>query len=95
MIGEKATRVAEALRQRRDFGFEVVRFDAATSYRQTLADVISTMRTNYDVHRVIVATSERRGNLPIDQLLGLRLNGIQVEADGARSGTGARQDQHK
>jgi len=81
--GEKATRVAEALRQRRDFGFEVTGFDVGPPYRQALADAISTMRTSAKVRRVIVAISERRGTLPVDQLLKLRLDGVKVEADGA------------
>jgi exopolysaccharide biosynthesis polyprenyl glycosylphosphotransferase len=71
------------LGERRDFGFEVVGLDSATSDKQALALGLSTMAASHDVRRVIVATSERRGYLPIDQLLGLRLNGIQVEADGA------------
>ena len=81
--GDRATRVAKVLGERRDFGFEVVGLDSATSDRQALALGLSTMAASHDVRRVIVATSERRGYLPIDQLLGLRLNGIQVEGDGA------------
>jgi sugar transferase (PEP-CTERM system associated) len=81
--GDRATRVAKALGERRDFGFEVVGFDSPSSDEQALALDVYSMAASHDIRRVIVAISERRGNLPIEQLLGLRLNGIQVEADGA------------
>jgi sugar transferase (PEP-CTERM system associated) len=81
--GDRAMRVAEALRQRRDFGFDVVGFDTAPSPGQALPDSIFTMAASNHVRRVIVAISERRGTLPVDQLLELRLNGVKVEADGA------------
>jgi sugar transferase (PEP-CTERM system associated) len=81
--GERAEQVAKVLSERRDFGFEVVRFDSSAFDGQTMALDVSKMAASHDVHRVIVAISERRGHLPIDQLLGLRLSGIQVEADGA------------
>lgn len=81
--GERANRLVEAIRTRRDLGMEVVGWTGALgnggSHRDSLAAAIRALLGKAHVNRVIVALSDRRNTLPVRELLDLRLNAIQVE----------------
>jgi len=81
--GERALRLVTGLRERAALGVEVVGWtgdldgeltrDAAASHLLGLA------KGEKGVHRVIVAMPNRRGTLPVEELLDLRLGGVKVE----------------
>jgi sugar transferase (PEP-CTERM system associated) len=80
--GERAQRLVNGLRSRTEMGIDVVGWSGNVEGALTrdsvalhLMDLIRQQR----VHRVIVAMPDRRGTLPVQELLHLRLNGIKVE----------------
>ena len=81
--GARASQLVEVLRARPEFGMEVVGWAGAMgndslihdSPGTGLADKVKECRVN----RVITAFAERRGTLPVRELLELRLSGIRVE----------------
>ena len=81
--GERAKRLVEALRARQELGMDVVGWagsiDEGSLNRETLASILSALGKNRGVDRVIVAMSDRRGTMPVRELLDLRLRGIKVE----------------
>ena len=80
--GEQAQRLVNGLRQRATMGLEVVGWTGNVPgilTRETVAsDLVDTARKQ-GVHRVIVAMPDRRGTLPVEELLDLRLGGVRVE----------------
>jgi sugar transferase (PEP-CTERM system associated) len=82
--GERAQIVAETLRTRKDAGMEVVDWDDTPiekqDRRQAFGAVLGRfLGPNPPVDRVIIALEDRRGELPVRELLKLRFNGIVVE----------------
>lgn len=82
--GERAQRLVEALRSRRDLGMEVVGWAGALGNdgpdRESLATAVrGLMQKARPVDRVIVALTDRRNTLPVRELLDIRLNAIPVE----------------
>ena len=81
--GERAHRLVETLRTRKELGMEVVGWAGALGNgsftREALATALAPLRKNLTVDRVIVAISDRRGTMPVRELLDLRLSGIKVE----------------
>lgn len=82
--GDRAQRLVDALRSRKDLGMEVIGWAGALgnggSDRDTLAAALrSLMDRDRRVERVIVALSDRRNTLPVRELLDLKLNAIKVE----------------
>jgi sugar transferase (PEP-CTERM system associated) len=79
--GERAQRVVQGLRQRKELGFHVVGWTGDLQGVPTREDVAEHLIAiaRHDVHRVIVAMPDRRGALPVRELLALRLEGIKVE----------------
>jgi sugar transferase (PEP-CTERM system associated) len=81
--GERAERLVTGLRERPSLGIEVVGWtgdvpDELT--RDTVAShLLGVARGKKGLHRVIVAMPNRRGTLPVEELLDLRLGGIKVE----------------
>lgn len=78
--GERAQRLLEGLRQA--FGIEVVGWSgniAGDLDRDSVATHLVGLAKEKGVHRVIVAMENRRGRLPVDELLALRLAGVKVE----------------
>jgi sugar transferase (PEP-CTERM system associated) len=76
--GERTQTVLQSLS---DSGVEVVNCQDAAGpalTREELADRIRGLRYQ-KIHKVIVAVSDRRGTVPIDELLTLRFSGIKVE----------------
>jgi len=85
--GERASRLVEAIRTRKDLGMEVVgwagAFGNGGSDRDSLAASVRGLLGKGQVDRVIVALSDRRNMLPTRELLELRLSAIHVEDAGS------------
>jgi sugar transferase (PEP-CTERM system associated) len=79
--GERAQRVVQGLRQRSDLGVEVVGWTGNLEGLPTREEWAAHMMemSHHRVHRVIVAMPDRRGTLPVRELLELRLDGVKVE----------------
>lgn len=80
--GERAQRLVRGLRERSALGIEVVGWTGDVEgelTRDTVASHLLEMAQGRGVHRVIVAMPDRRGTLPVEELLDLRLGGVKVE----------------
>jgi sugar transferase (PEP-CTERM system associated) len=80
--GERAERLVKGLRQRAALGIEVVGWsgDIGSEFtRDNAASHLLGLVRDKGVHRVIVALPDRRGTLPVEELLDLRLDGVKVE----------------
>ena len=80
--GERAQRLVQGLRLRRELGVEVIGWSGNVEgalTRETAASHLMEVATAHRVHRVIVAMPDRRGTIPVQELLQLRLNGVRVE----------------
>jgi sugar transferase (PEP-CTERM system associated) len=80
--GEKAQRLLNGLRQRSELGVEVVGWTGDIEgelKRESVATHLLGVAREKGVHRVIVAMPDRRGTLPVEELLDLRLVGVKVE----------------
>jgi sugar transferase (PEP-CTERM system associated) len=81
--GERATHLVEVLRERKDLGMDVVGWAGAIGdgslTREMLAASLLALQEKKMVNRVIVALGDRRGMLPVRELLQLRLDDIRVE----------------
>jgi sugar transferase (PEP-CTERM system associated) len=80
---DRARRLVEAIRARKDLGMEVVGWAGALgadgSDRDNLANAVRGIIGRGRIDRIIVAVSDRRNTLPVRELLDLRLEGIKVE----------------
>ncbi|WP_263367326.1 TIGR03013 family XrtA/PEP-CTERM system glycosyltransferase [Edaphobacter bradus] len=82
--GERARAVVETLRARKDVGMEVVgwgetalgKSERKQAFTSALAPFLAPKPV---VDRVIVALEDRRGELPINELLKLRFHGVVIE----------------
>ena len=80
--GERAQRLVNGLRSRSEMGIEVVGWSGNVEgalTRDSVASHLMELIKQQRVHRVIVAMPDRRGTLPVHELLQLRLNGIKIE----------------
>jgi sugar transferase (PEP-CTERM system associated) len=80
--GERAERLVDGLRQRSTTGIEVVGWTGdvlGELTRESVASHLLALARGKGVHRVIVAMPDRRGTLPVEELLDLRLAGLKVE----------------
>jgi sugar transferase (PEP-CTERM system associated) len=80
--GARAQRLLNGLRQRFDLGVEVVGWTGNVEgelTRENVASHLLGLARQNGVHRVIVAMPDRRGTLPVEELLNLRLAGVKVE----------------
>lgn len=81
--GDRATRLVEAIRSRKDLGMEVVgwagAFGASGPERESLANAVRGLIGMGHVDRLIVAVSDRRNTLPVRELLDLRLDAVKIE----------------
>jgi sugar transferase (PEP-CTERM system associated) len=82
--GERAQGMLEAIDLRRDLGMHVIGWQGPLeneqSVREELAtELISLKTATPRVDRVIIAMQDRRGRMPVRELLDLRLAGIKVE----------------
>ncbi|HSY91288.1 MAG TPA: TIGR03013 family XrtA/PEP-CTERM system glycosyltransferase [Candidatus Binatus sp.] len=80
--GDRAQRLLNGLRQRSELGIEVVGWTGDIEgelTRETVAAHLVGLARDRGVHRVIVAMPDRRGTLPVEELLNMRLAGVKVE----------------
>ncbi len=80
--GERAERLVNGLRRRSALGIEVVGWTGNVEgelTRESVAADLLEMARGRGLHRVIVAIPDRRGTLPVEELLELRLGGVRVE----------------
>jgi sugar transferase (PEP-CTERM system associated) len=80
--GDRAQRLLNGLRQRSELGIEVVGWTGNIEgelTRETVASHLVGLAKDKGVHRVIVAMPDRRGTLPVEELLNMRLAGVKVE----------------
>ncbi len=80
--GERAQRLVRGLRERAALGIEVVGWTGDVEgelNRDAVASHLLGLAREKGVHRVIVAMPDRRGTLPVEELLDLRLAGMKVE----------------
>ena len=80
--GERAQRVVQGLRQNEDIGIEIAswtgKMEGAVT-RESVAGHLMEVVHKQKVHRVIVAMTDRRGTIPMRELLNLRMEGIKIE----------------
>jgi sugar transferase (PEP-CTERM system associated) len=85
--GDYARSIVGAIRSRPDLGLEVVGWEDVQLepserkriWIQALDDIAN---ANPMVHRIIVAMESKRGELPVQELLALRFQGVKIEEDG-------------
>jgi sugar transferase (PEP-CTERM system associated) len=80
--GDRAERLVRGLRKRSELGIEVVGWTGNVEgelTRESVASHLLSFAGGKGVHRVIVAMTDRRGTLPVEELLDLRLAGAKVE----------------
>jgi sugar transferase (PEP-CTERM system associated) len=80
--GDRAERLVRGLRERTALGMEVVGWTGDVEgelTRDNVASHLLGLARGKGVHRVIVAMPDRRGTLPVEELLDLRLEGVKVE----------------
>jgi len=81
--GVRARTVVETLRTRRDAGMEVVDGEGKGVFNGQLehfaADLRAFCKPKTCIDRVIVAMEDRRGSMPVRELLDLRLRGVVIE----------------
>ena len=80
--GERARRLVNGLLERTELGIDVVGWTGGLEgelNRGTVAKHLVEHAREDDVHRVIVAMPDRRGQLPVEELLDLRLAGVTIE----------------
>lgn len=80
--GHRAQRLVNVLRQRIDIGAEVVGWSGAlgsSADPQQLGKSLLEFSRCRRIERVIVALEDRRGRMPMEDLIQLRLNGVIVE----------------
>jgi sugar transferase (PEP-CTERM system associated) len=86
--GERARTIVETLHARRDTGMEVVGWETPPEdkmeRKETFRVALEAFREpNQRIDRVIVALEDRRGELPLRELLKLRFNGVVIEEGGS------------
>ena len=80
--GERAQRLVNGLRSRSELGVEVAGWSGNVEgalTREAIASHLMELIQEHGVHRVIVAMADRRGTLPVMEMLQLRLSGIKIE----------------
>ncbi len=81
--GDRARRVVEAIRARPELGMEVVGWAGAIGNgllnRESLAPSFMDHIHKHGLDRIIVALADRRGTMPVRELLELRMAGIKIE----------------
>jgi sugar transferase (PEP-CTERM system associated) len=80
--GERAQRLVQGLRQNPELGVEVASWTGKLEGQVTIESVaehLVEVVEKQKVHRVIVAMPDRRGTIPMQDLLNLRLKGVKIE----------------
>jgi sugar transferase (PEP-CTERM system associated) len=86
--GEIASNLVTAIRSRREAGMEVIDYESPILARvsgsgafTSTVDQVAALKPPID--RVVIAMEERRGELPVDALLAMRMRGVQIEEVGS------------
>jgi sugar transferase (PEP-CTERM system associated) len=81
-IGERALRLVQGLRQNPEIGVEIAswtgKMEGAITRESVAAHLMEAVHKQ-KVHRVILAMEDRRGTIPMRELLFLRMQGIKVD----------------
>jgi len=80
--GERALRLVQGLRQNPEMGVEIASWTGKMEgevTRDSMAAHLMEAVQKQKVHRVIVATPDRRGTIPMRELLQLRMEGVKIE----------------
>src|SRR5215472_9234861 len=81
--GDRAKRIREAIESRPELGMDLIGYSHGQGPqgldRDTLRETLRQLRTNHGIDRVIVALADRRSIMPVQELLDLRLHGVQVD----------------
>ncbi|MGB8013304.1 MAG: TIGR03013 family XrtA/PEP-CTERM system glycosyltransferase [Terriglobales bacterium] len=80
--GDRAQRVVQGLRQNPEIGVEIASWTGkmeGTVTRDSVAAHLMAVVNKQRVHRVIVAMPDRRGTIPMKELLDLRMQGVKIE----------------
>src|SRR5258708_23721706 len=80
--GERAQRVVQGLRQNPEIGVEIASWTGKMEgevTRDSVAAHLLEVVHKQKVHRVIVAMPDRRGTIPMRELLDLRRRGVKIE----------------
>src|SRR5208337_2464695 len=80
--GERALRLVQGLRQNPEMGVEIASWTGKMEgevTRDSMAAHLMEAVQKQKVHRVIVATPDRRGTIPMQELLQLRMEGVKIE----------------
>jgi len=80
--GERAQRVVQGLRQNPELGIEIASWTGKMEgpvTRDTVATHLLDVVNKQKIHRVIVAMPDRRGTIPMHELLDLRMQGVKIE----------------
>jgi sugar transferase (PEP-CTERM system associated) len=80
--GDRAQRLVQGLRQNPELGVEVAswtgKLEGAVT-RESVAAHLMELVNRQRIHRVIVAMPDRRGTIPMRELLDLRMRGVKIE----------------
>ena len=81
--GERAKTVIDLIRTRNDAGMQIVQGEGtgsfSTEFERFAADLRAFGKPKPPIERVIVAMENRRGAMPVRELLDLRLRGVVIE----------------
>jgi len=81
--GERAARLVEAIRNRKDIGMDVIGWAGAlgpgATDQENMAKALRSLMGRTSVDRVIVAVDDRRNTVPLTELLNLRLAAVKIE----------------
>lgn len=86
--GDRARMIADTLRTRKDAGMEVVGFESVPLDKGGRKEAFSAALESFrgralGIDRVVIALEDRRGELPLRELLKLRFDGVVIEEAGA------------
>jgi sugar transferase (PEP-CTERM system associated) len=77
--GDQAQAVVATLRTRTDAGMQVVKGEGGGQLEGLAAELVRFNTQQASIDRLVVAMEERRGSMPVRELLTLRLKGVVVE----------------
>jgi sugar transferase (PEP-CTERM system associated) len=81
--GDRATRIAAAIRTRGELGMDLAGWageaGSAALTKDSLGDILLEAARRRSIKRVIVALDERRSRMPVQELLDLRMQGVRIE----------------
>ncbi|QNI36590.1 TIGR03013 family XrtA/PEP-CTERM system glycosyltransferase [Edaphobacter albus] len=86
--GERAQSIVNMLRTRKDAGMEVIGFETVPEEKEERKEAFRSALQSFrgraqGLDRVIVALEDRRGEVPLRELLKLRFDGVVIEEAGA------------